>query len=463
MSARIEAAGNVDFSQSGYFGPAHRDTSIAREQRELQSFVARFKHALLFTPRLVIADHMVFSPNFQAAYKADGEFRQMLRGDLVELAHFEKFVDGRAFTLVECRKFYEYLHQGQNPRFNPLNPDCPSDPFDDDLEVIQQNLARRFPESARRDHLFTQFADEEIEREALRSGLGDLWTIYRTAYDKLRDDNEKQGYPLGIIHFDEAHRAPGTENIFDYMARVSSLPSGLRQRLVNEFGDNIAYTHRTLLLKAEMHLMSGAHAILPTDLAPYRALVFTIPDGESIDERNANIREEKIDLSAVNAQNLALLDLEEVLEIRRAGQDFFEVTRDYAHKAESFDLIWKSLSNYCLRINARLGFREVRATPGARAGNFIRLVQGKMARYSTLRDGGVAMIFKVAGAVAHSQTALQTGFNEAGAAVDVPLQGAEVAVRSALAPKPLASLVKDVKAQISIQKGENREQLMYYE
>jgi hypothetical protein len=463
MSADIESRESADFTNSGYFGPAHRDASIAKERSELKPFIARFKHALLFTPKLVIADHMVFSPNFQAAYRADAQFRQMLREDLVQLAHFEKFANGRAFTLVECRKFFEYLRQGQNPRFNPLEPSCPSDPFDDELEAIQQNVGRRFPESSRRDLLFTQFADREIELEALAGDLGGLWAIYRTAYDRLRHDVQAQGYPLGIIHFDEVHRSSGTENIFDYMARVSSLPSGMRNRIVKEVGERIARSHRALLLKAEMQLMTGTHAILPTDLAPYRSIVFNKPNAESIDERNANIRESKIDLSAISATSLSSLSLDKVLELRRSGQELFDIMEDYAHKPDSFDMIWKCLDGYCRRINSALGAGQQQMATGSRSGNFIRLIQGGLAGQTGLRDVGVAMIFKVAGAIAHSQTAVQTGFAEAGSAIDVPLQRAEAAVRSAIAPKPLVSLIKDVKAHISLQTVGNREQLMYYE
>jgi hypothetical protein len=57
---------------------------------------ARFKHSVLFNPKLVLADHMTFSPNFQTAYRTDDEFKRLVRGNLVELAHFETFNNGRA-------------------------------------------------------------------------------------------------------------------------------------------------------------------------------------------------------------------------------------------------------------------------------------------------------------------------------------------------------------------------------
>src|ERR1700722_6932319 len=124
-------------SNSGYFGLAHRDTAIAHDQRRVGEFVARFKHALLFTPKLVLADHMVFSLNFQEAYRTDQSFRHLLREELVDFAHFEKFANVPAFTLVENRKFHEYLRRNRDSRYDPRDPSCPSDPFDPELEAIQ--------------------------------------------------------------------------------------------------------------------------------------------------------------------------------------------------------------------------------------------------------------------------------------------------------------------------------------
>jgi hypothetical protein len=71
---------------SGYFGPAHQDSAIAQNGRELQAFLAQFKHALLFTPKLVLSDHMIFTTNFQAAYKTDDQFKLLLDRELVDLA-----------------------------------------------------------------------------------------------------------------------------------------------------------------------------------------------------------------------------------------------------------------------------------------------------------------------------------------------------------------------------------------
>jgi len=405
---------------------------------------------------------MVFSKNFQAAYQTDPAFKTLLREDLIDLAHFEQFNKGRAFTLVECRKFYTYLRQGQDRKYDPRDPSCPSDPFDGELEIIQQNVCRRFPEGSKRDPLFSEFADLEVEADTLAAEFDDLYTIYQTAYQKLRRDQEDQGYPLGIIHFDEKHKSPGTDNIFDYMGRISSIRSIPRQLLVDHFGLPVARLHRTLLLKAEMRLLSGAHAILPTDLAPYQSSVLTNVGAKLIDETESNYREEKIDLSSVNTQNLASLNLDDVLEIRRAGEGFFDAQKRYSCDANQFDLIWNSLASYCQHINLTLGFRGVTSST-SKVINSIRLVQGKTAQHTTFRDACMALTFKVAGAVSHTLTALHTGSPEVGAAVEVSLQGAERMVRSALGTSPMASRVDEVKAKLVISTAEHRDKLMYYE
>jgi|HubBroStandDraft_1064217.scaffolds.fasta_scaffold268589_2 hypothetical protein len=78
------------FSDNGYFGPAHRDCAVANDKHMLKSFLARFKHALLFTPKLVLADQMALTSNFQAAYRADPAFRLLLREGPRGLRAFRK-------------------------------------------------------------------------------------------------------------------------------------------------------------------------------------------------------------------------------------------------------------------------------------------------------------------------------------------------------------------------------------
>lgn len=62
-------------AQSGYLGILHRDAANAGSQHRLIDFIAGFKHALLFTPRVILADHMMFAPNFERAWRGDEGFR----------------------------------------------------------------------------------------------------------------------------------------------------------------------------------------------------------------------------------------------------------------------------------------------------------------------------------------------------------------------------------------------------
>jgi hypothetical protein len=346
--------------------------------------------------------------------------------------------------------------------YDPRDPSCPSDPFDAELDSIQERVGRQFPDGAKRDRRFTEFADEEIEQQSLRDDFGELYTAYEVAYDKLRGAHREQDQPLGIIHFDEVHKVPGVDNIFDYMSKVSSLRSVPRQRLVDEFGVKVARAHRTLMLKAELSLLSDVHAILPADLAPYRVLVFTNPGRGTIDEREANIRERKIDLSAISPENLARLNFEDLIEIRRAAMEFFAVIDTCSNRLECFDLIWKSLTSYCEYINDQLAFRGAASESTRGVPNYIRLVQGKIARHPLVRDTVIGLTFKVVSAVTHSLTA-QTGFQEVSAATDVPVQRAEQAVKSALTPKPLEGSLEHVKAKFVLSDMSQGERLMHYE
>jgi hypothetical protein len=76
-------------AKGGYLGLLHRDVALASNERHLTEFIAAFKHALLFTPRLILADHMVFSPNFEKAYRKDRGFRDLLGADFIDVAYFE--------------------------------------------------------------------------------------------------------------------------------------------------------------------------------------------------------------------------------------------------------------------------------------------------------------------------------------------------------------------------------------
>jgi hypothetical protein len=48
-----------------YFTLAHNNNSIASDVSKILRYVATFKHALLFNPRILLADHMIVnSPAF---------------------------------------------------------------------------------------------------------------------------------------------------------------------------------------------------------------------------------------------------------------------------------------------------------------------------------------------------------------------------------------------------------------
>jgi hypothetical protein len=89
-------------------------------------------------------------------------------------------------------------------------------------------------------------------------------------------------------------------------------------------------------------------------------------------------------------------------------------------------------------------------------------VQGKLAAHPTIRDVGIATVFKVLGAVSHTQAQAQFGVPEAGAAFDASLKQAETAVRSMVDLKPLSSLTQDVKSHLVIH-TKDRDKLMYYD
>lgn len=273
------------------------------------------------------------------------------------MAYFEKFNNGRAFTLVEHRKFREYLRRKQDPRYDPRIPECPGDPFDAELEAIERNAGRVSPDARWRDPLFTQFASQELENGTLNPLFGRLYTSYETAFRRMRGEFSARGAPLGIVNFDEKHKAPGTDNIFDYMARIGSLGDIPRDRLVTEFGDGVAHAHRVLMIKAEMCLMHGVHAVLPSELRAYRTLALSDSASGTISERDAQMRELDLDLSAVCVEALASLSAAEVMEPRAAAGDFFCVMREQAGNPESFCLICSTLADYWGALTPRLPTR----------------------------------------------------------------------------------------------------------
>jgi hypothetical protein len=445
---------------SGYFGLAHRDAVLAKEEKQLTDFIAAFKHSLLFSPKLVLADHMMFSRNFANAYRKDDGFRGLMRGDLIDVAYFEKFANGRAFTLVEHRQFVEYLRQKQDPRFDPRNPDCPLVPFDSDLRAMEANLGRLTPNASWRDPLFTEFASQEIENGTFRTLLGKFHGSYTTAFDRMREDLEAQKAPLGIVHFDEAHRPEGTENIFDYMARASSLSKVPRDRLVAQFGNEVAHAHRVLLIKAEMFLMPGVHAVLPSELRGYRTLALSDSASGTIDEREAQMRTLELDLSAISPETLASLTAAEVLELRKAAVDFFTVIEQESGRTESFGLIFNTLANYLRRLNSALAYKAVPHPPG-RVNGIVKLAQGKIARHTRLLNDAIAMSFKVASTLTHTYYTHHVPVPGGDAALDKPFQELEALTQAAFTPGALERSLKDIPAHLAL--SPTGEQVMQYE
>jgi hypothetical protein len=190
----------IDSPYSGFLGLARRDAEIGWNPDKLHEFIARFKHALLFQPKLILAEDMPLSPNFKEACRQDPAFKELFCDSLVEIAYFERFKDGSPMTLVQKRKFNDFhQHADKNELYDPRNPACPRDPFDSTLETIESAVTKRFPDGPRRDPLFTSFADDAVRNGALKPALGKVYSCYETAYWNLREEYKT----LGIIHFDE--------------------------------------------------------------------------------------------------------------------------------------------------------------------------------------------------------------------------------------------------------------------
>jgi hypothetical protein len=447
-----------DFKNGGYLGLVHGDVGLAQDEGRLTDFIASFKHTLLFTPKVVLADHMVFSKNFERAYYEDAGFRDLLRADLVDIAYFEKYNNGGAFTLVEHRKFKEYLRRKQDKRYDPRDPNCPSVPFDTELPAIEAGTGRLMPNASWRDWLFTAFASQEVENGTFRQMLGRFHEPYITAFMALKDDLAEQEFPVGIIHVDTDHTLEGTDDVFDYMTRVSTLKGISRARLVQEFGAKIAAAHRVLLIKAEMALLEGIYAVLPAEFRDFRTLALADSAGGTIDEREAQMRVLDVDLSAVTIEVLASLSAEQIIELRKAAADFFEVMKDGVGFG-SFDRVCRTLKDYLTCLNRSLGLLPSASPPG-RIQSSVQVLQGRVARHSALLSSGIGMLFRVIGAFAH------TSFKSHGAppgtesTVDGPLKQAEDITKAILAGPALQSSIKDLMSQIAI--SPEGDQVMQY-
>jgi len=343
-------------ANGGYFGLAHRNTVLAHDRRRLNAYIARFKHALLFNPKLVIADHMVVNgPNLRAAYHSDSTFKELMDSDFIELAHFEVHKNGNFMSLPELRDFYQKAGNAFYPSLPRIFQNAA---LDSELETIQSSVTRRFPPSARRDPLFTQFAHDALENPELKSLFAKrgLYGAYETAFRLMIED-----YPiLGIIHFDPEHRFVGDKNIFDYMAHLSSMRL-TRHELIRQFGDEVARAHRALLIKVETQLLD-VPAILPVDLIKYRTLVLKTAHTDSVAETDREVKRVPVDLSAVGIPALASLTTREMRNLRNsepAQQYFRTITED-----APFDSMVEAVHNYARYLNITLSRKSFPSARG---------------------------------------------------------------------------------------------------
>jgi hypothetical protein len=458
-SGKTMRGNSGDFKNGGYLGLVHGDVGLAKQEKRLTDFIASFKHALLFTPKVVLADHMVFSPNFERAYYEDAEFRGLLRADLVDIAYFEKYNNGGAFTLVEHRKFREYLRRKQDKAYDPRSRHCPSDPFDEELPNIEASAGRLSPNASWRDWLFTAFACQEVENGTFREMLGRYYEPYVTAFKALKDDLAAQEYPVGIIHVDTHHKVEGTDDVFDYMTRIDTLKHISRARLIQEFGAKIAQAHEVLLIKAEMTLLEGIYAVLPAEFRDFRTLALADSASGTIDEREAQLQVIDVDLSCVTVKALAALSADRVIELRKAAADFFEVMKGDGYAFGTFDIVCRTLKSYLSYLNRAMGLLPVAAQPG-RIQTSVQVLQGKVAQHNGALSAGVGMLFKVISSLAHSCFKQHGAPLGSEAIFDGSLKQSEELTKKTLAGPPLQRSIKDLMSQIAI--SPDGDQVMQY-
>ncbi|MBV9828307.1 MAG: hypothetical protein JO001_21960 [Alphaproteobacteria bacterium] len=396
---------------AGYFGLSHKDARIAHDRRHLTSYVARFKHALLLTPKLVVADHMVINaPNFRRAYHSDVRFREVIQPDFVEVAFFECHKTGEPMSLTDLREFYHFgsSHGRQGKQhfdgmqlFHPKLPRMfQSEAWDSELLEIENVLQRRVPPRGR-DNRFTTRASAALEGGKFRSWLEEkkIFSIYRTAFDHLIDHSPT----LGIIHFDPHHRFPGDRNIFDYIADLPTVNLSAAE-LARLFGTEVARAHRAMLVGAETQLL-GTQAILPADLADYRTLVLKSAAADLIDNIEREERSIKLDLAAIDTELWASLTSREILDLRRSdpGYQYFEALELDVPFAE----LARAVDSYTRLINKRLSAKST--APVRRVQGFVNLVRGLAYGEAGQAIGWGTVVTVIAGGVSH----IAHGFNVA--------------------------------------------------
>jgi hypothetical protein len=258
----------------------------------------------------------------------------------------------------------------------------------------------------------------------------------------------KKDATLGIIHFDEVfHRFPGEKNIFDHMKDCLSLRRVPRERLVRDFGEIIARAHRALLIKAEIQLLTGVHAIIPSELIPYRTLILTAANAGTINEREKLVTEIEIDLNNVTVARLARLTKDEIWELRNAGSDYFNALKEGTTKTGFSPELNEALVRYTEKINSSL-YKVTPSLPEPSAPRrigptSIQVFQWNVSRPLALGGDGVASMFKIIADVGLALYLIPRGL------MDISVQRA-LSAQSASMEEPLAALIDPgIKARLA--------------
>jgi hypothetical protein len=366
-------------SASGYFMLAHRDTAICHDTTRLIEYKAAIKHAILFNKTLVISDHMVVnSPNFRLAYNSDRNFQDIICSGFLEIAHFDKFINGPHFTLRQLRDFYHRIEDHQGYVFHPNLPHCfRTEEFDFELDRIQDSITHRFPPSELRDPLFTQLVTDQMESEFLKDALGNMYSSYEVAFERLKSDVMASDYPIfGIIHFDPEHSLKRESTIFGYLADTRRARAvGLSiEGLIKKYGPAVSHPHRALLVRAETQIL-GARAVLPSDLKDYRRLVLPASRANSIQKSESE--EVQFDLGLVLTKTaLAFLTLEQLRECRKMGEEYFSILQGL-DDIKSADVVANALKKYVHSLNLyldRLPINKVERSNRVRG--FVKVLYG---------------------------------------------------------------------------------------
>jgi hypothetical protein len=377
---------------TGYLCLAHRNTELGYNASALPAFTARFKHALLFTRKVALADHMVVNtPNFREAYNRYTDFREICRSGLIEVAHFDKHKEGPHFTLQELKEFYRDAN-GFHPKLHPRFRGKGCDP---DLNSIQCDVpARTMMNSVTRDPLFTKLAYKALEDDLLEDALGDAYAAYKVAYRHMLKE-----YPtLGIIHFDAEHTFSKDRNIFDYMSDLSSVRAS-RGTLVKRYGKPVARVHRALLIKVEKELLD-AHAVMPPDLSAQRTIVLQSANREEIFKQKPELVRIPLNVGAIDIGTLASLDLKGIVDLRDSneGGRYLQMLDDLEDGRAHFQEVVNATKGYTDHINMTLT-KTARRSLGKTKG-YLEVVQGVVGN-DDVRGLAVATVITITGIISN--------------------------------------------------------------